>query len=324
MFSFRDPVVVVRDPDIIKRIAIKDFDYFVDHRNLFDDTESVFARSLVMLNGQEWRNMRATLSPAFTGSKMRQMFQLVVESAKNGVGILLDKTKSMPIEMEMKALFCRFTNDIIANCAFGISVNSLIDENNEFYTNGILFSKPSKLMILKTAFCMAVPKLFKLLRISLFPKEQSEFFRRIIAEAIENRKKNNIVRYDMIHLLMLARKGSLSGSEMVEKDDSFAVKLESKVDLGNTKITRWEDDDITAQCVLFFLGGFESTATLLSFAMQELIENLDVQHKLQQEIDEVHTELCDEPLTYEILQKMKYLDMVVSGKAMSFFRLFYF
>lgn len=33
------------------------------------------------LHGEEWRQMRATLSPAFTGSKMRLMLDLVSDCA---------------------------------------------------------------------------------------------------------------------------------------------------------------------------------------------------------------------------------------------------
>lgn len=44
----------------------------------------------------------------------------------------------------------------------------------------------------------------------------------------------------------------------------------------------------------------------------ELIRNPDIQKKLQEEIDEVHQRLNGKELTYEELQKMKYLDQVVS------------
>ena len=44
----------------------------------------------------------------------------------------------------------------------------------------------------------------------------------------------------------------------------------------------------------------------------ELAVNPDVQERLYEEVKEVKEELNGKPLTYEVLQKMKYLDMVVS------------
>lgn len=73
-----------------------------------------------------------------------------------------------------------------------------------------------------------------------------------------------------------------------------------------------DDDDITAQAVLFFLAGFETSSLLLSFLANELAINPEIQKKLQSEIDEIY-EKCDGKLKYDDLKDMKYTDMVVSG-----------
>ena len=69
---------------------------------------------------------------------------------------------------------------------------------------------------------------------------------------------------------------------------------------------------MTAQCMLFFLAGFETVSGLMCFMAHELAVNPDVQDRLYEEVKEIKKELNGKPLTYEILQKMKYLDMVVS------------
>jgi len=50
----------------------------------------------------------------------------------------------------------------------------------------------------------------------------------------------------------------------------------------------------------------------MCFIVHELAVNPDVQDRLYKEVKEVKEELNGKPLTYEILQKMNYLDMVVS------------
>jgi cytochrome P450 family 9 len=54
LFIFKQPVVVLRDPELIKTIAVKDFEYFMDHRSIFpEDGEPVWSKGLFSLKGKE-------------------------------------------------------------------------------------------------------------------------------------------------------------------------------------------------------------------------------------------------------------------------------
>lgn len=65
--------------------------------------------------------------------------------------------------------------------------------------------------------------------------------------------------------------------------------------------------------MLFFLAGFDTVSSVLSFTAHELAIHPDIQAKLQTEIDEIVEN--EGGMTYEnIMSKMKYLDMVVHGK----------
>jgi cytochrome P450 family 9 len=76
--------------------------------------------------------------------------------------------------------------------------------------------------------------------------------------------------------------------------------------------TEWDDDDLAAQVVIFFLAGFDTASTLLCFATHLLAMHPDVQSRLQEEID-MTLNKDGGNLTYEAVHGMKYLDMVVSG-----------
>lgn len=57
-----------RSVDFVRQIAIKDFDHFEDHVAFIEpELDSLFGKSLFM-SENKWRDMRSTLSPAFTGS----------------------------------------------------------------------------------------------------------------------------------------------------------------------------------------------------------------------------------------------------------------
>lgn len=78
--------------------------------------------------------MRSTLSPAFTGSKMRLMFKFMKECSKQFSDYYSKQNGTVTVEL--KDAFTRFTNDVIATTAFGITCDSLENRENEFYTMG--------------------------------------------------------------------------------------------------------------------------------------------------------------------------------------------
>lgn len=250
-FDLRRPGYIQRDPDMIKQIAVKDFDHFEDHQSVMnEEVDKITACSLFLLKGAKWRDMRATLSPAFTGNKMRQMFELISECAEDYVKHFQSEAASgKKIDIELKEMFSRYANDVIATCAFGIQVNSLADPDNEFRTNGkkvLQFSVG--FTILKMIFMYFFPKIAKKMGLKLLDKQVRSSFKSIILDTMDVRKRDNIYRPDMIHLLMQAREGSLK-IESEEKSievDGFATVEES--DVGKRAENRvWDGEEIVAQ-----------------------------------------------------------------------------
>lgn len=60
------------------------------------------------------------------------------------------------------------------------------------------------------------------------------------------------------------------------------------------------------------MAGFDTVSTLLSFMAHELAINPFIQDTLYKEIYSVEKQLDGAPLTYEVIQRMRYLDMVIS------------
>lgn len=317
-FDFHRPVFFIRDPEILRQLSIKDFDHFEDHRTFLNKaSDTLFGKSLVMMKGKKWRDMRATLSPAFTGSKMRQMFELVIESAEDMVDYFIEESKKgHKIQWEMKELFSRYTNDVIASCAFGLKVNSLRHPNNEFFVIGqddvANFGTKSMVRLL---FLRSVPGLMRALGFELFPYRVLKFFRSLVLDTMRNREEKNISRPDMINILMQIRNGTLHHQRQQAQDndnvEGFATVEES--DIGKKDVNRkWTDDELVAQAFLFFAAGFETTATFLSFMMYELAVSPDIQDRLYEEISDISSRTDSKHLSYDMIAQMKYMDQVVS------------
>lgn len=219
-------------------------------------------------------------------------------------------------KFEFKELARKFTVDIIGTTAFGLDVNSFENPNNDFMRiakKSSDFTDPSILFKL-TGFLM-FPKLMAFFKIKFFDAETNDFFTYAIKETFKTREKEGVMRHDMIDLLIQARKGDLTHDEIKEDEkheqEGFAVVKEHETNKSKVKRV-WDDEDITAQCFIFFFAGFETVSAAMTFMAYEVLKNQDIQRKLQDEIDEVNAELKGGVLTYERLQKMKYMDQVLS------------
>jgi cytochrome P450 family 9 len=70
--------------------------------------------------------------------------------------------------IEWKDFYTRYTNDVIATAAFGISVDSLKQPTNEFYMMGQDLTNMGGYRVIKWTVYMAVPKLMQVSMFSLF------------------------------------------------------------------------------------------------------------------------------------------------------------
>nr|AVL92872.1 CYP450 [Locusta migratoria] len=304
-YFFGRPVIMLRDPEIVRTITIKDFDHFTDHLDMInsDTNDPLLQKMLLTLKGKEWHDMRTTLSPAFTTSKIKNMFVLMTEIGQQMVTHLSERIAEHKgssgedvLTMEMKDFFTRVTNDVIATTAFGVRVDSLSDPNNTFYTMGRTMSN-MKALVAFGYFCS--PKLMKLLNIPFFDRRAEQYFRSVVAETIRTRDREGIVRPDVIQLLMQARSGELAAEE------------EEKNGLSGGRRMKLTEEDVAAQAMFFFVAGFETVATVLTFCCYLLATNEDVQRRLQQEVDDVMKKSGGQP-SYEQVVGSQYLDMVVS------------
>ncbi|XP_044766592.1 uncharacterized protein LOC123322677 [Coccinella septempunctata] len=308
IYQFSTPALVLRTPDIIKKMCVKDFDYFLNRQNFAAEGDVLFSKNLVGLKGQSWKDMRSAISPTFTSSKMKSMFVMVCQNAKLFVDNFLEKDEEIT-EVEFKDAVSRFTSDVIASTAFGIQVDSLKDRNNTFFKmgrEGINFGS----LRIKIAFCLyqLSPKIASILGIPIIATKVQDFIINLVRDTLKMREERNIKRPDVLGLLLDARRGLMSTKETEEENDGFAVVKEHLEMKGiNCDLT---DVDIAAQAFVFFLAGFEGVATLLCLTAYELAINPDIQRKLMDEIDENWPE-NNEP-SYNKVMNMTYMDMVVS------------
>lgn len=280
---------MVRDPELIRLIMVRDFDHFVDRPTLRFRHRASVTNMLISLQGAQWKGVRATLTPTFTSGKIKAMSLLVKEVGKQMSTFLnneIDKPEGC--EMEMKDFFGRFTLDVIASCAFGVQCDSLQTPDAEFATFAGKFNDVpiyERLMI----FCILLfcPQLARFFPLSFMNRKVLSFLESVVRDTKEQRIKNGIRRNDFLQLMIDALEA--------EKKQNQAVLNE---------------DIVVAQSILFLLAGFETSSTVLAFTAYELALNPEIQSKVREEVFKIlekHNGEC----TYEAVNEMEYLDMVV-------------
>ena len=131
VYRFSKPMLVLRDPEVIKTVLVKDFDSFFSRGFKINEKMEPLSGHLFFLSGPKWRNLRMKLTPTFTSGKMKMMFPTLVETGKE-LQDYLKKPAGHKETIEIKDILARYSTDIIASCAFGIECNCLKDPNAEF------------------------------------------------------------------------------------------------------------------------------------------------------------------------------------------------
>lgn len=235
-FLLRQPTLLIRDPELVKAIIVKDFDYFIDRTfHPDEDTDPLAGRNLFGMRGIKWRYLRNKLSPTFTSGKMKMMFPLVAACSEELGELLLKHAKKGEI-VELKDIAARYTTDVIATCAFGIQCHSLKNPNAEFREIGRKIFAPNfrNQFVLTGVFFF--PQLIKFFRLKAIPPDVEVFFRSVLSDTMGFREKNNVQRPDFLQLLLqIKNKGKVDDDDDEEEEGNRIEVQNSKTSIVNGK-----------------------------------------------------------------------------------------
>ncbi|XP_070556743.1 cytochrome P450 3A5-like [Ptychodera flava] len=312
-YEGRTPVLMFSDPEICKQICVKNFVSFYNRRRLPINNKPLDS-GLTMLTNENWKNKRNTLTPAFSGSKMRLMSSIVNKAAEDLVKILRKHSEDgTPIQC--KDLFGCYVVDSMASAGFGIEVNSQEQPDHPFVKNAkeaFAFGFFSPVVLIMFFLPFLVPVL-NWLNIGLFPTKNLKYFTDLTEQTIKMRKSqvSSNKRVDFLQLMLDAHDVYEQYiKESHTEEDEYGVKLvkDGKSDTHDFH-KGFTNEEILAQSLIFFLAGYETTSTLMSYVAYSMATNPDIQEKLCTEIDDVMAN-HEEP-SYDVVSKMPYLDMIV-------------
>ncbi|XP_063829896.1 cytochrome P450 6B6-like [Ostrinia nubilalis] len=296
LFEGTKPCLLIRDPELVKRVLITDFVSFHE-RGLHPDQEGIepLLSNLFFVEGDLWRSLRQRMTPAFTSGKLKAMFPLIVERAEKLQTRALNAARQGKV-IDARDLMARYTTDFIGACGFGLDADSLNEENSDFRKLGK--------EIFRFGFMHGVKSVLK----DLFPRffRSVKFFgnieNQVLSLVYNIQKQRNFQpsnRHDFIDLLMeCQRKGPIEIESLVK------VKADGTP---SRTIIEMTDQLLAAQVFIFFAAGFETSSSSTSYTLHQLAYNPEVLKKVQKEIDKVLSK-HDNKLSFEAVKEMTYLE----------------
>lgn len=306
MYGWIRPILLVRDPKLIRLIMIKDFNHFPDRGMHCNEEYDPLSGHLFVLPGQKWKNLRAKLSPTFTSGKLKAMFSTLLNCGST-LQEYLEKLANKGEMLDVREISASHATNVIASVAFGIDIDAMNNPDNEFRVCGRNIFKASFSQNFKGIISFIAPKLLSILRIKSVDSSVEKFIMSVVRQNLEYREKNNVSRKDFFQLLIQLRN---SGS--VQLDDQWDTVIQADENQKTLTI-----NEMAAQTFVFFAAGFETSSTTLSFCLYELAKAPEIQKRVHEEIDRVLGE-HDGQITYDSVSEMKFLEACIDGEFFKF------
>jgi len=294
-FEGLSPNLWVNDTKIIRSVFVKDFSHFVNRRNFDVGETKVLRKMLSLLTDQEWKEVRAALSPTFTTGKIKR-YSTQMKECTDQLCSRLHSLAENEGKINLKEQLSATTMDIIAKCAFGLKIDNLEDKQNVFMEKAReVFASPINKSPMTLLLFLLPEMLLKWGNIAIFNDAGMQFF----VKFVENMMKERSKRIEKYHDFPEMATESISAYTKDENGKTTPMWTKEEV-----------DEIVAAQSVLFLLAGFDTTANTLSSACFVLARHPDIQERIHELIMSKIDQYGD--VCHEMILDLPYLDHFVN------------
>lgn len=334
------PCLVIGDADIIRRVAIKDFNVF-PNRRLFPTLNKFQQYALIVQKDDHWRGMRSIISPTFASGKIKLMFggfNECIDDICETIKRQLSKETGESGSIDTKVLMTQLSMSASLRSFYGIKLNGSdksdthdddkvdsIEHFAKMATSAVRFSFSRLLMS-----SLLPNKLQRALGFSTVSTETGmEFLYQIAKQIVEKRRNNpNKDKYSDYLQILLDAEGSTSSNSttidenVVSKDPKFEdhhVIGREGADFEHSK-TKLTEQEIYIQTMAFMIVATQTTSDLLANTLYLMAHHPEIQEKLRGELLKLQAQETDNSnggqsmieFNYDKLASCQYLDCVLS------------
>ncbi|XP_063541180.1 cytochrome P450 6B2-like [Cydia strobilella] len=300
-----EPVVIVKDPELLKLVITKDFYYFSSRDLSAHSEREMVTRNVFREHGNTWRVMRQNLTPVFTSTKMKKMFYLIQERTQDFEIFLAREIDAKPTH-EVRSFMGKYTMDCIGSCVFGLETKVMQEKSDSPFVaiSEKIFDLGAP-RVFRNIIRTIWPNIFYGLGMRVYDKKVNDFFNNLIVGVFSGRNHTPSSRHDFIDFILGFKK-----DKYITGDDIKSLKNGSDSDAREKVKLDINDELLVAQTIVFFAAGFETSATTMSFTLFEMSKNPDVLKCVLDEVDEYLAKTGGK-VTYECVTDLPYLEACV-------------
>ncbi|XP_011172186.2 probable cytochrome P450 6a13 [Solenopsis invicta] len=286
IYDFTTPLLMILEPEMVKTVLQTNFSSF--SKNAIDidpKLDPLSSYNPFLLSGEKWLHSRKRLTYAFSSMRLKILLESVKKVCATFENYIDGKLSNVEkAEFELKSLFSRYTAQVVAAAGFGVDGYCFDDEKKDqsFRKIGQAIFEPSTRNVIMFALVFFVPSLNKIFKMRFIPEHVDHFFRTLVADLMEQRRKDKIPRNDFLHL-------------MAELERAEGDKFDTEM--------------LAGQAMSFVTDGYETSSSVMSYIGFHLASYPEVQEKLREEVMTVLNRY-DGQITYEGLREMTYMDQV--------------
>ncbi|KAL1768869.1 cytochrome P450 3A9 [Sigmodon hispidus] len=321
LFQGPTPVFTITDTEMIKNVLVKECYSVFTNRPDFGPV-GVMSKAMSIAKDEEWKRIRALLSPTFTSGKLKEMFP-IVEQYGDSLVRHLRKEAERGKPVTMKEAFGAYSMDVITSTAFGVSVDSLNNPKDPFVEKARKLIKFDFFdpLFMSVDFWSCLSSLLntaEILQVYVFQKGHQPHSLLMNGFLYWINLRSSVLRLKRPLMNGIYPEMGYSRVEVLPlllQVELLKFFLCSAVPSSDGSCSRWSqialsDMEIIAQSVLFIIAGYDTTSSTLAFALYLLATHPDVQKKLQEEIDAALPNKA--PPNYDKVMELEYLDMVLN------------
>ncbi|EDW60582.1 probable cytochrome P450 6t3 [Drosophila virilis] len=280
-FVFQTPALMIRDPELIRLVLIKEFNSFLNRYEAADARhDPMGALTLPLAKYPQWRESRQCMSQLFTSGRMKQrmyplMQQVLMDLERHLVKRMCGQSERVLPLSEMCQLY---TTDVTGKLFYSWDVGGLREGKSPLRQQTKQLFRPDVQKVLHFMCIFFLPQWTWLLRAKVFSMDYAHFMRQLV------RRHATDTQVDLIR--------QLQQLQQARPHTHYAQ----------------EADFIAAQAGIILLAGFETSSALLGFTLYELAKQPKLQQRLRQELATAFG--GDAQLSYEAAATLPYLKMV--------------
>ncbi|CAH1395599.1 unnamed protein product [Nezara viridula] len=288
MYEFMTPTLVLRDPELIEQVLVREFSTFPDHGPLLIEDDSLISESVFALTGSgaKWRAVRNKLLTTFTTGKMRAIFPELVASCQ----ALVDKRPKTLIKED----FTAFAVESFMNSMFGTAI--LPAGKEELVLNCKTVFEGSRYRMFQQYGLTYFTKLSQFFNMTFMANELHNYFSSLMHTLLNQRSELDCGRNDYAQVLV----------DMKRLKKMVIFSRENSRENQEFDIT---DDLVIAQAFMFFFAGLDTTTLVMLHLAFDLSQAKDCQETARQEVRNVLKKYGG--YSWDSVRDMKYLDACI-------------